>query len=214
MTGKKKKHFASEEWVDYVNGAISRQRKSAMQQHLDADCRECFRAFELWQRVSHVAGRESSYEGPESAVRHVRNAFVIAQPPQTQRRLEIPRLVLDSLWRPAVAGVRSASTPRQVIYRAGNIVIEMQLEPVPNTEKINVAGQVSRDEKQGQGLAEILVVVSTPKGSLAEASTNRFGEFQLCFVPEESMRISFGVADGKDLSIPLDGTGVRIFHQK
>ena len=113
-----------------------------------------------------------------------------------------------------VMPVRSASTPRQVIYRAGNIVIEMQLEPVPNTEKINVAGQVSRDEKQGQGLAEILVVVSTPKGSLAEASTNRFGEFQLCFVPEESMRISFGVADGKDLSIPLDGTGVRIFHQK
>jgi hypothetical protein len=57
------------------------------------------------------------------------------------------------------------------------------------------------------------VIVSTPRVTLAQASTNRFGEFQLGFVPEKNLRISFGVVDGKELSIPLDGTGVRIFHR-
>jgi hypothetical protein len=57
------------------------------------------------------------------------------------------------------------------------------------------------------------VIVSTPKAALAQASTNRFGEFQLSFVPEKDLRISFGVVDGKELSIPLDGTGIRIFHR-
>jgi hypothetical protein len=121
---------------------------------------------------------------------------------------------MDSLWRPVVAGVRSASSvPRQVVYRAGEIVIEMQLEPVPHTDRVNIAGQVSRTAAQDIGLAEISVIVSTPSATLARAATNCFGEFQLGFVPEKNLRISFGVVDGKELSIPLDGTGVRIFHR-
>jgi hypothetical protein len=214
MAGTSKKHFATEEWVDFVNGELSMERMAAMQKHLDTACSKCSEVFQLWQRVSQAIKRESTYEAPESAVRHVRNAFAMAQPLNTNRALEIPRLVLDSLWRPALAGVRSAtSVPRQVIYRTGEIVVEMQLEPVPNTEKINIAGQVSLSAKQGEGLAEILVIVSTPKGRLAQASTNRFGEFQLGFVPEKNLRISFGVAGGKELSIPLDGMGVTIFHR-
>jgi hypothetical protein len=208
------KHYATEAWVDFVNGQISKEQEAAMQAHLDNDCETCSRAFTLWQRVSQAAQRESEYGAPESAVTHVRNAFIVAQPVKSQGRLEIPRLVMDSLWRPAVAGVRSASSvPRQVVYRAGEIVIEMQLEPVPHTDRVNIAGQVSRAAEQDVGLAEISVIVSTPKATLARAATNRFGEFQLGFVPEKNLRISFGVVDGKELSIPLEGTGIRIFHR-
>jgi hypothetical protein len=214
MSFRENRHYAAEAWVDFVNEQIPKEQKAVMQAHLDVDCETCSRAFELWQRVSQTAQRESEYGAPESAVLHVRNAFIVAQPLKTQGRLEIPRLVMDSLWRPAVAGVRSAPcVPRQVVYRAGEIVIEMQLEPVPHTDRVNIAGQVSRAAGQDVGLAEIRVIVSTPRVTLAQASTNRFGEFQLGFVPEKNLRISFGVVDGKELSIPLDGTGVRIFHR-
>lgn len=213
MAGTEMKHYAAESWVDFVSGQISMEQKTAMQRHLDLDCESCSQAFQLWQRVSRAAQRESEYEAPESAVTHVRNAFVMAQP-RAQGRLEIPRLVLDSLWRPAPAGVRSAPTvPRQVVYRAGELLVEMQLEPVPHTDRVNIAGQLSRTGGQDDGLAGITVIVSTPKASLAHTSTNRFGEFQLGFVPETNLRISFGVVDGKELSIPLDGTGIRIFHR-
>ncbi len=209
-----KKHFAAEEWVDFVNGQLSTERMQTMQQHLDAHCGTCSKVVELWQHVRQAAQRESRYEAPESAVRHVRNAFAMAQPLEGKRRFEIPRLVFDSLWQPAAVGVRSAaSTPRRLVYRAGEVAIEMQIEPEPHSERINIAGQLSNATQQGEGLTEIPVVVTGPKGKIAEASTNRFGEFQLGFVPEAGVRISFGVADGNDLSVPLDGRGVAIFHR-
>lgn len=209
MAGTESKHFAAEEWVDFVNGALSTERIQTMQRHLDSDCRRCSKVAELWRHVRQAAKRESAYEAPESAVRHVRNAFTMAQPLEAKRNFEIPRLVFDSLWQRAAVGVRStASAPRQVIYRAGEIAIEMQLEREPNSERINIAGQVSSTARRGEGLAEIPVIVSSPNGKIAEASTNRFGEFQLSFVPQGSLRISFGVVGETQLSIPL---GLAIF---
>lgn len=214
MAGTERKHFATEEWVDFVNETLAAERMQTMQRHLGTDCKKCSKVVELWQHVREAAKRESQHEPPESAVRHVRSAFVIVQPRKDKLSVEIPRLVFDSLWRPAAVGVRSSpSTPRQVIYRAGEIAIEMQLEPVPNSERINIAGQISDTARQGEGLAEMPVLVSSSKGKVAETSTNRFGEFHLGFVPERNLRISFGVIDGKELSIPLDGAGVRIFYR-
>ncbi len=214
MAGTERKHFTTEEWVDFVNGVLSLERMQTMQRHLAADCRRCSKVVALWQHVREAAKRESKYEAPESAVRHVRKSFIVAQAREDKRSFEIPRLVFDSLWRPAAVGVRSTpSIPRQVIYRAGEIVIEMQLEPVPNSERVNIAGQISHTAREGADLAETPVVVSGSQGRVAETSTNRFGEFQLGFVPERNLRISFEVDNDKKLSIPLEGTGVAIFHR-
>ncbi len=209
MAGTEKKHFAADEWVDFANGQLSIERTQMMQRHLNTDCERCSKAVQFWQHVRQTAKSESDYQAPESAVRHVRNAFVVAQPLEGKRRFEIPRLVFDSLWRPAAVGVRSASSaPRQLTYRAGEIAIEMQIQPEPHSERINIAGQVSNTAQQGEGLAEIPVIVASPNGKIAEASTNRFGEFHLGFVPEAGARISFGVAGENHLSMPLDGRGV------
>jgi hypothetical protein len=206
MAGTERKHFATEEWVDFVNGTLSVELKDAVQRHLDTDCERCSQVVELWQRVHQTAKRESQYEAPESAVRHVRNAFAVAQPRKDKLRFEIPRLVFDSLWRPAAIGIRSGSnTPRQLIYRARGIAIEMQLEPVPNSELMNIAGQIS-DTARGEGRAETPVLVISSKGLVAQTSTNRFGEFHLGFAPEKDLRISFGVVNGKEISIPFDWT--------
>ncbi len=209
-----KTHFAAEEWVDFVNGQLSTERKQKMQRHLDAGCGSCAKVVELWQSVRQTAMREARYEAPESAVKHVRNAFVMAQPLGRKRSFEIPRLVFDSLWQPAAVGVRSAhSAPRRLIYKARQITIEMQIEPEPHSERLNIAGQVSNAAQQGEGLAEIRVAVIGPKGKIAEASTNRFGEFQLGFVPETGARISFAVVGDNELTVPLEGKGVAIFHR-
>jgi hypothetical protein len=204
MAGTGHQHFATEEWVDFVNGTTPAEARRAMQEHLDTSCGTCSEAARLWQRVRQAAQRESEYEVPESALRHVRNAFVVAQTRKENASLEIPRLVFDSMWPLAAVGVRSTLGTRQVIYRSAQIAIEMQLEPVPNSEHINVTGQVSNTARQDEGLAEIPVVISNSKGTVEKTSTNRFGEFHLGFVPDSSLRISFGVVDGKELSIPLD----------
>ena len=212
MAGTKQKHFVTEEWVDFVNGVLSPERTRDMQKHLDSGCRRCLKELELWHRVRQTARREPEQEVPESAVRHVRSAFAMTQSFKGARRFEIPRLVFDSLWRPAAAGVRSAtSTVRRVIYKAGDVAIEMQLEPMPHTERTHITGQMSNTAQFGEGMPNVPVAVTSPKATVATAATNRLGEFQLGFVPEPSLRISFGVVDGKELSIPLDGVGVEMF---
>jgi hypothetical protein len=206
MASAERKHGGTEEWVDFVNGALSPERKREMQKHLDSRCRKCSKMVELWQLVRHAAKRESEHEVPESAVRHVRNAFAMTQSLKGARPFEIPRLVFDSLWRPAAAGVRSTTTTlRQVIYKAGDVAIEMQLEPVSHTECTNITGQMSNAAQQGEGMRNVLVAITSPEGAVATASTNQFGEFQLDFVPKSNLRISFEVVGGKELSIPLDG---------
>jgi hypothetical protein len=215
MAGKDKKHFIAEEWVDFVNESLSSEQRQMMQRHLGAGCGKCSKVLEFWTRVRQAASRESKFEAPESAVHHIRNAFALmTEPTKSKRRFEIPRLVFDSFWQPAAVGVRSApSAPRQVLYSAGAIAIEMRLEPSLNSELLNVTGQISNAALKGEGLAGISVLVNSIKKRVAEARTNQFGEFQLSFVPETGLRISFAFENEKDLSIPLDGNGVMIVQR-
>jgi hypothetical protein len=119
-------------------------------------------------------------------------------------------LVFDSLWQPALAGVRAAlNSARQVIYHAGEVRIEMRVEPEPRSERVHVAGQVSDTAKRGEGIADMPVIVSSDERTLTSALTNQFGEFHATFVPEAGLRISFGVVNDKELWIPLDGTGFQ-----
>jgi hypothetical protein len=215
MAGRDKKHFIAEEWVDFANERLSSEQTQMMQRHLGAGCGKCSKVLEFWTRVRQTANRESKFEAPESAVHHIRNAFALmTEPKKSKRRFEIPRLVFDSLWQPAAVGVRSApSGPRQVHYSAGAIAIEMRLEPSPNSELINVTGQISNAALKGEGLAGISVLVNNIKRKVAEARTNQFGEFQLSFVPETGLRISFAFKNEKDLSIPLDENGVMLVQR-
>jgi hypothetical protein len=215
MAKKSNAHFSAEGWVDFAMQQVSEERLEAMKHHLSTGCAECSDLAHLWTRVAQVSRRESGHEPPATAVRHVRDAFAImAEAERSKRALTIPRLVFDTLWQPALAGVRSTqSTPRQVLYRAGEVSIEMLLEREPRSERVNVAGQISTAALQGEGIAGMLVTVICHRGLLTSTSTNQFGEFHIAFVPEAGLRISFGAAHEKELSIPLDGTGLRLFYR-
>jgi hypothetical protein len=208
-------HFGAEDWVDFVNGTASQTKLAALQRHLDEGCRVCARERELWTKVRESARREASLEVPESAVRHVQSAFrVSSEALRAKRRFEIPRLVFDSLWQPAPAGVRSATVqPRQVLYRAGEIAVELRVEPEPLSERLSVVGQIYRTANATEGLARIAVLATGKGGSLAEAHTNDFGEFQMSFLPQSSLRIVFGLPEGQNLTIPLDTSGVAVFGE-
>lgn len=213
MVKKADKHYATEELVDFVTLQSPAEQMASIRQHLDAGCKKCSAKHGLWSRVLRIAGRET-LSPPASAIQHVRQAFaLVAETRRPTRAALIPRLVFDSAWQPAMAGVRSgADTPQRVLYRTRSISIEMHFEPVPRSERVNIAGQVTLAE-QSEKLAPIAVLLSGRKGKLASASTNDFGEFNLAFVPEEGLRISFAMADSEELLVPLDGSGLRIFYR-
>jgi len=209
------KHFSSEEWIDFVKGALAAKQAEPMQRHLETGCRRCSKLFETWNLVHQVGMRDVEYQVPESAVRHVKNAFDIAAEPQTKGGFfEIPRLVFDSFWQPALAGVRSSASgaPRHLLYKAGQISIELVLELETPSDRVHVTGQVST-VAAGDTLPPVPVVLSSGDRNVAEARTNRQGEFRIGFVPEQGLRLSFGSLMGRNLTIPLDGTGMRTFLQ-
>lgn len=208
------KHFTAGEWVDFVNGQASPENMKAMQRHLNTSCENCKSIAGTWQRVREAAKRESDFMPPESAVRHIRSAFsVIAKPEAARKTFEIPRLVFDSLWQPVAVGVRSAvRAPRQVLYRAGKISVEMHVEPEPGSERLMITGQLSSAEGS-DALLGIPVVITGLLGKVAEVKTNRFGEFHLAFPAQRGLRISFGIGSDREIAIPLDGANVMIFER-
>jgi len=213
MIKKADKHYLTEELVDFVTLQATAEETARIRQHLDAGCKKCSAAQNLWSRILRTASRETLLP-PASAIQHVQQAFaIVAETRRPKRAALIPRLVFDSAWQPAMAGVRSgADTPQRVLYKTRSVSIEMHLEPVPRSEQVNIAGQVTLAEPT-ELLPPIAVLLSGRKGKLASTSTNDFGEFNLAFVPEDGLRISFAMADSEELLVPLDGSGLRIFYR-
>jgi hypothetical protein len=201
------KHYRTEEWVDFVMNQAPQNQTAEMQKHLDAGCKKCSEMASLWNRVGQIANREVALDPPASAVRHVRQAFSVLA---SSNRMQVPTLTFDSLWSPALAGVRAAAaTSRHVMYAANRLSIDMRLEAEPRSERINLAGQISLASVQEQDYPPIPVVVSGKSGHLATTTTNGFGEFQLSFVPEQGLQISFAIAGKEEIVIPLDSSVVR-----
>lgn len=211
MRVKAGKHYSAEEWVNFAMHRAQQNQAVAMKQHLDAGCKNCSREANLWSRVAQLAASGVSAEPPFSAVQHVRQAFsVLAKSRDAKRHTLIPRLTFDSLWNPALAGVRSVSdASRHVVYAAGQMSIDMRLEPEPKSERMNLAGQISMASVQENEFPPIAVVVSGKTGHLATTTTNRFGEFHLAFVPELGLQISFAIAGKEDILIPLESSATR-----
>lgn len=213
MIKKDSRHYSTEELVNFVTLQATAEETASIRRHLDVGCKKCGAAQSLWSRVLRTASRQKALP-PVSAVQHVRQAFaIVAETQRPKRAALIPRLVFDSAWQPAMVGVRSGGdTPQRVLYKTRSVSIEMHLEPVPRSEQVNIAGQVTLAE-QAETLPPIAVLLSGRKGKLASTSTNDFGEFNLAFVPEEGLRISFAMADSEELLVPLDGSGLRIFYR-
>jgi hypothetical protein len=208
------KHFTIEQWVDFSNEKVSQAQNTAMNSHLQS-CQKCSEMADIWTRVSQAASRQSTTEVPESALQHVRNAFKVLIQPKKGRMFEVPRLVFDSSWQPAVAGIRSAvAAPRQVLYQVGRIVVDMRVELHSNSDRVWVEGQVMNAELKGKGMEFVTVQLTDGQEQLAVTATNRFGEFQVECRTAENIQVSLEISENENVCIPLDESIWRISSKK
>lgn len=98
------------------------------------------------------------------------------------RRVMKARLVFDSFLQPMPAGVRSVSQLpfRQLVYRSGSLMADLWLEPQTDSN-VALVGQIVDSNKPDRPLDLTSVVLHGPKGRIAYATTNKFGEFRLSF---------------------------------
>lgn len=209
-------HFSSRDWIDYVRNLTTPQDAAAMASHLKSGCDSCTKEKAAWSKLAGFAKTEAEYEPPAHVV-NIAKALVQAPRPEKGLRLrEIAELVFDSLLTPQLVGVRSAAGvgSRQLLYRAGEVMIDVRFEASDESERFAVTGQVFRNQGSKVGMTRIPISLISGKNELARTSTNQFGEFYLEHdSADKNLQVSLEVDSEKDVFIPLDESVWRIARQ-
>jgi hypothetical protein len=189
------KHFGAAEWIDFVNGVVDPDHKTAMQKHLGEGCQVCGAEVARWDRIRQVTAREKDYQPPKEIVHMAKAAYSASGWARDRKAGKgVIELLFDSFRQPLVAGVRSVgSAPRRMLYAADDLKIDLQVEPQAEGQTIIVTGQLL-DLRLGAVVRDMKVTLSNGRGRTIEARTNEFGEFR-----EE-------IEDGGDLHLTLPGS--------
>lgn len=200
------KHYTLEQWVDFVNGQGPRENAAAMQEHLDRGCKNCVHTLMAWRRLQQFAKTEPSFEAPAHAVRWAKAACALQAQPQPRKRIcDVALLVFDSFAGMLPEGVRGLSpTGRHLLYRAGNVMIDLRMESQAGSHRVSLDGQVMDEGQDKEGLKKVPVSLLSGREPLAQTETNGFGEFHLECEPDRLLLVAVGVSDQKDVFIPLD----------
>jgi hypothetical protein len=173
-------HYATEQWIDFVNGATPEPAREAMQKHLDSGCGRCSDTVAVWQKVQRLAVQERRYQPSPDTVRVAKAAFANAEHgPETSFTGIIAELIFDSFQAPALAGARSAGIQsRQVLFAANPFQIDVNIEAKAGESRLSVTGQLM-DTTQPDSIARgIPITLSNRRGQTVQTVTNNFGEFQ------------------------------------
>jgi hypothetical protein len=207
-------HFSSQAWIDFARNLASPQDAAAMKNHLQGGCDGCAKEQATWSKLATFAKSEAQYEPPADAVNRAIALMQQAPKPERSFRLrEIAELVFDSFLTPQLAGVRSSANVggRQLLYRAGEVMIDVRFEASEQSERFALTGQVFRDQGSKVGMTRVPISLISGKNELARTSTNQFGEFYLEHESaDKNLQVSLEVNSEKDVFIPLDETIWRI----
>ena len=199
------KHFTTEEWIDFVNRAVSPGDLEVMERHLKQGCQNCQKTVSMWQRVQKSAAADRNYEVPADTVRIVKAAFVASglkgQRKESRSRISV---LFDSFLQPVVEGARSAATDsRQMLYRADPFQIDLQIEAKPDSNNLVVTGQLLDLSNPGIAGKDVRVTLSNLRGHVVHAVSNQHGEFTCEIKNSGDLQITFASSRGEPIMISL-----------
>lgn len=204
------RHFSLEEWADFANQRVVREKRQFMERHLESYCSHCTNTLSNWQSLRDFAIQESRIEVPESVVALAKAAFRARWFPYQEQPgafAVFAQLVFDSFRQPALAGVRSGALgSRCLLYQAGSVLIDLDLGLMPDTGHFALQGQVLDSKIKHQGIEKIPVMLQSGQETIAHTETNGFGEFELECEARKSLQVSVAVNPQKIVLIVLDET--------
>jgi hypothetical protein len=194
-------HFEDTVWADVVRGTIDQATKAKVDQHLDTGCAECTQALSIWQLMASSSTTERSFTPPADVVRMVKQEFSIQYPKEEKTTL-IGKLVFDSFANAAPVGIRSAAAaPRQFLYEANGITVDLRFELQPPHNAF-VVGQVL-ENRNSYSLPIPLLLFNHEGAVVQETETTEFGEFQFEYDTRERLRLSLELTAKQRLQISL-----------
>jgi hypothetical protein len=200
----KMKHFATEDWIDFVN-LVNSPKQEAMKKHLGTGCKRCIETVALWQKVHNAAALEDTYQPPATNVRIAKAAFAAAGgATRLKEKSTFIEVLFDSFLQPMVAGARSSGLgTRQMLYRADPYQIDIQIEAKPQGNRLMITGQLLDVSSPGVVGRDLKITLSNHRGNVVHTVTNQFGEFRGEIENSGDLELSFPGQSDKSIVISL-----------
>jgi hypothetical protein len=190
------RHVSAEALMNYVEGRVSDAEHTAVETHLTA-CRECVELKQELQALSFRLRQDASFEPPADLVEWGIHLFQpIMRPENGGLPKFIASLVFDTFDQPMFAGMRRVGTPpRQLLFRAGEIDVDVKIESMEANDRITLAGQVL---SAGTKFFDDTPVKLESHGIVRyRTKTNVVGEFIFDEVPKDTYHLSVDVPEGQ-----------------
>jgi hypothetical protein len=137
-------HINTEDLVDYMDGRVSEEGKVAVENHLSG-CNDCTETKEEIRLLVFRLQEDTKFEPPAELVQWGLNLFQPLLQPSTGGKLRklIAALVFDTFDQPLLAGIRRVGAPpRQLLFRAGDVDVDVKIESMEANDRITLVGQV------------------------------------------------------------------------
>jgi hypothetical protein len=185
--------------MEYIDGQGTAETRAATETHL-AQCSDCVELKqELSQFILQLQG-DAAFEPPAGVVQWSVGLFQpLLQTKETVRgkiRKIVASLVFDTFDEPMLAGVRRVGAPpRQLLFRAGDVDVDVKIESMEANDRISLVGQVlSNTEKFFDNTPVKLESHGTVR---YKTMTNFVGEFAFDEVPKDTYHLSVDLPEGQ-----------------
>jgi hypothetical protein len=190
-------HINAEDLVDYMDGRVSGAGKLAVESHL-SKCNDCV---ELKDELGLLVLRlqeDTTFEPPAELVQWGVSLFQPLLQPSTGGKLRklIAALVFDTFDQPLLAGVRRVGAPpRQLLFRAGDVDVDVKIESMEANDRITLVGQVL--STTAKFFDNTPVKLESHGIVRYRTMTNLVGEFSFDEVPKDTYHLSVDLPEGQ-----------------
>lgn len=188
-------HLTTEVLLGYFMGTESPEGKSGIAAHLES----CSACSELEHELNFIIGRlreDAAFEPPAELVDWAIHLFQpVMRPDRRGLRTFIASLIFDASDRPLLAGVRGPALPsRQLLFRAGEVDVDIKIESLESKDRISLVGQVLSSAPQFFDNAPVKL---ESHGSVRYTTkTNAVGEFSFDEIPKDTYHLSVELPQG------------------
>jgi hypothetical protein len=179
-----------------MDGSVTDADKATIGDHL-TNCNDCAELRQEFQSLMIRLEGDASFEPPAELVQWGVNLFQPILRPQTGG---LPRfiasLVFDTFDQPIFAGMRRVGTPpRQLLFRAGDVDVDVKIEAMEANDRITLVGQVLSSETKFFDNAPVKL---ESHGTVRyRTMTNVVGEFSFDEVPKDTYHLSVELPEGQ-----------------
>jgi hypothetical protein len=202
-----KRHPSFETLAAHAGGALTGAEAERVRRHLDRPCSKCQAELELLGELRAAVTQPRLESAPAGLIRQARAAFDqrVRLGLFGARRPLGARLLYDSVLAPQFAGVRGPASGRQLLYRVGELEIDLRLGEREGQRR-HLQGQILI--VGGGSIADLRLTLRVA-GRRRAASTDALGQFALAGVPARAFALEVCSGPTPLARLKLPGAAAR-----